>query len=320
MHPRCLIPPILVPARPPAFPITFHAPNIRGFEKFKTAGTFPAASAALHVRMNTNWAQIGRATEVINNDLSDGGAFFSLSARGVKGLTDWSIYHEKAMTVSAPFHPRGFLLSGRVGLIPDASGVTEPDEEKMHLPFVRGRLAYGIFVAVLRLMVICAYDEAGIEVVRCKSVRGPARGTDLDSDYKDGSGQVWRRREAEGAGKPAEDSRDGKEDESTRLVVRWLFEGTPRHKLLYAKMTSPLSAPQPTVYEGVFVYTFDSETGLVVNHRLESMTPMPWVPRICRWWLDRRMRARRARGGGGVAGEDGAGGLPQLNNSGDGSK
>ncbi|KAJ3082814.1 hypothetical protein HDU99_001518 [Rhizoclosmatium hyalinum] len=89
-----------------------------------------------------------------------------------------------------------------------------------------------------------------------------------------------------------------------------MFEGTPRHKLLYAKLLNPLTSPQPSIYEGVFVYTFEGQQGLVINHRLESMSPTPWVPKVCRWWLDRKAKARqqtqeeRDRGGNG---------LPQLN-------
>ncbi|KAI9332226.1 hypothetical protein BDR26DRAFT_650272 [Obelidium mucronatum] len=179
--------------------------------------------------------------------------------------------------------------------------------------------------------IMAYFDDASLEIVRCRNVvgSGPLKKADLDDEY---AGQaemddgiestfgakkrgVWRRRQSS-----FEQEEDG---ESVKLVVRWMFEGTPRHKLLYAKLLSPLTPPQPVVYEGVFVYRFDNDTGLVINHSLESMSPTPWIPAVCKWWLERKSRRAAKKeamegGGSGSGGTSGGGdgggnGLPQLN-------
>ncbi|KAI8613223.1 hypothetical protein BC830DRAFT_1133185 [Chytriomyces sp. MP71] len=199
---------------------------------------------------------------------------------------------------------------------------------------VKGRVPYATFVALVRLVIKLYYHDASLEVVRCKSViGGPLKPADLDDQYSpsssssstdeapdaeggssggDGSGSgsgvrgedVWRRKRG-----------NESHDDSVRLVIRWMFEGTPRHTLYFASIFNPLNLPQPRVYEGVFVYTFDNDSGLIVNHRLESMSPTPWIPAICKWWIARKARAKAAEAAAGGAG-GGREGVPQLNTEG----
>ncbi|KAJ3115476.1 hypothetical protein HK100_001330 [Physocladia obscura] len=274
---------------------------------------------------NVNWAQIGLATETIQHDLDTD--FFKLSTRGIKGLTTWSIYHRQ-ISFTDPFHAASILANQTTPVPPSPQ---QRSQKNSHL--VTGRIAYGYLIAILRLILIAYYHDASIEIIRCKNIiGGPLRDSDLDDDYSSFPSpssspnssihptphsdnkeprSVWRRRPR------VSDSNDSNEgsaaanllprDDAVRLVVRWMFEGTPRHKFLYAKILSPLSPPQPSVYEGVFVYKFDNPTGLIINHRLESMSPTPWVPKICRWWIDRKKKTNAKQS---TAQDDG---LPQLN-------
>ncbi|KAI8825145.1 uncharacterized protein EV422DRAFT_517603 [Fimicolochytrium jonesii] len=77
-----------------------------------------------------------------------------------------------------------------------------------------------------------------------------------------------------------------------QLVVRWIFEGTPRHLLIAD------DSPPRSVYEGVFVYSFDQH-GLVKEHRLEAINPAP--PFVASW---------KAMFGGGMPAAPGATSLP----------
>ncbi|KAJ3022742.1 hypothetical protein HKX48_005369 [Thoreauomyces humboldtii] len=71
-----------------------------------------------------------------------------------------------------------------------------------------------------------------------------------------------------------EDRGGGGSAEDMQLVVRWIFEGTPRI------MAATGAHPVRSVYEGVFVYTFDSD-GLISEHRLAQIHPEP--PEVVSW-------------------------------------
>ncbi|KAJ3072296.1 hypothetical protein HDU98_003852 [Podochytrium sp. JEL0797] len=288
-------------------------------------------------------AQIGRGTETIKSDLSN---FLYIrnpetGSLNLKGLSTWQIYHH-LVTFSDPFHAR---MSNHHHQHPEPTAPSHDTKHSsthdtnpllQHLPpvfaeslppmpnlpnlpihvpglgrggyLVKGRVMYGLFAAWVRLAVLCYYDDAVFEIVRARNVQGQLRGRDLDDDYSSRKDveegvdpgenkDVWRREV---------DSNEGGDD-SVKLVLRWMFEGTPRHKLIYSKVISPLQPPEPTIYEGVFVYTFENESGLVINHCLQSMSPTPWVPAICKWWIARKALRREKK----AQTEPDA--LPQLN-------
>ncbi|KAI9358900.1 hypothetical protein DFJ73DRAFT_135126 [Zopfochytrium polystomum] len=242
------------------------------------ASPFSSCSSSSPGKRQQQHANIGRATEVLRHELPD---FFQPVSNGgtMTGLGDKSIYARR-VTFSDPFHIRGFI--------------------------VRGRTAYAFLAGMLRFACIAYFQEPAVDIVRMVQIKGPLRGEhlddvflgewgrpgdgDRDSDGLDGSAspglqrrRAWRREEVDDG---------GDDDQAIRLVVRWVFEGTPRHQLLFSSIW-PKSAV-PVVYEGVFVYRFDAD-GLIDNHRLQSMFPSPPMLAFCKWFK-RDMSSRGTTG------------------------
>lgn len=137
--------------------------------------------------------------------------------------------------------------------------------EPYHLHFrCSGRRWYKHLASTARAALNMYFVEAEINVVKMQQVR--------DSSLGDST---------EGRGDDRGFSETGPDHAELRLVVRWIFEGTPRH-LLIANSMDILATPR-SVYEGVFVYVFD-EQGLIKEHRLEAIHPTPTVFNQLRWW------------------------------------
>ncbi|TPX58130.1 hypothetical protein PhCBS80983_g03335 [Powellomyces hirtus] len=129
---------------------------------------------------------------------------------------------------------------------------TEPYRTHFHC---HGRRWYKLLAATVHSALKMAFVDADFCVVGIQQRRGNQGAID------------------DAAKESKEDSHSDGGADDIQLVVRWIFEGTPR--------LSP-SSPDAirSVYEGVFVYVFDAE-GLVKEHRLEAIHPSP--PFVISW-------------------------------------
>ncbi|TPX62030.1 hypothetical protein SpCBS45565_g07103 [Spizellomyces sp. 'palustris'] len=137
--------------------------------------------------------------------------------------------------------------------------------EPYHLKFCcRGRRWYKVLAGSTRTLLRMYFAEGELNIIKMQQMRGPERGAgDETLDAESEQSEL----DLDGSG--------------ARLVVRWIFEGTPRHQLIANNMDI-LATPR-SVYEGVFVYVFDDE-GLIKEHRLEAIHPSPPLFSGYRWW------------------------------------
>lgn len=265
-------------------------------------------------RHHRHAANVGRATEVLRSDLPD--FFLPLSHGGtLLGLSDRTIY-SPSVSFSDPFHDR-------VESISNITTKNDNNRSSRSSLTVTGRIPYTILAATVRAMCVAWFHEPQLDVVRMTQVKGPVRKEHLDdiypgeqrldptavsggdggggsghlpqslrpspSDVADPSGSRSRAWRSRSSGDGTLGSLYAPEDEAIRLVVRWVFEGTPRHQYLFHALKIRQSVPEPILYEGVFVYRFDDD-GFIDNHRLQSLFPSPPIPGFCKFWWAKRDR------------------------------
>ncbi|KAI9014624.1 hypothetical protein BC832DRAFT_589127 [Gaertneriomyces semiglobifer] len=132
--------------------------------------------------------------------------------------------------------------------------------EPYHLRFrCNGRRWYLLLASTIHRLLRVYFHEAEMNILRIQEFRGSH---DQSSDA-------------------SISGTEGEEGEDLKLVVRWIFEGTPRHLLIANNWD--ILASQRSVYEGVFVYTFNKD-GLIKEHRLEAIHPSPPLFNSYRWW------------------------------------
>ncbi|KAJ3057143.1 hypothetical protein HK097_000071 [Rhizophlyctis rosea] len=153
--------------------------------------------------------------------------------------------------------------------------------EPYHLQLkCRGRKTYGAIASVSRAALRLYFDSGTVDIIKITQVRGSGgiRGDDDSPTSPDDSQPTHKSPESEPSS-PSSSSISSYEP--LRLIVRWIFEGTPRH-LLIANAGDSLNTPR-SVYEGVFVYTFDKE-GRIADHTLQSIYPSPPLFNGVKWF------------------------------------
>ncbi|KAJ3329719.1 hypothetical protein HDU76_007311 [Blyttiomyces sp. JEL0837] len=243
-----------------------------------------------HNRKNHHNLNVGKAIDILQREIPE---FFD------RGITDRTIY-SRNVHYTDPLHFPGWKL--------------------------KGHMAYLGMAGMLRWFCVWYYDGPDIDIVRLRQCRGPFLGGGTGEEGIAGSGEggvggVGGSHHGDGGASPthpphhhpkpvgletpgevggAGDELDWDctspetSDNAVRVVVRWVFEGTPRYQVWMTAL-NPLFVPKPTVYEGVFVYRFD-EDGLIEEHRLQSIHPAPPLLRFAKW-LNGGVRARRMGGG-----------------------
>ncbi|KAJ3182644.1 hypothetical protein HDU87_007983 [Geranomyces variabilis] len=136
---------------------------------------------------------------------------------------------------------------------------------------VRGKRWYKLLAGTVHSGLVIAFAHAELNIVSVQQ-RGGGRGGGGGGGVSNGDG-LWGGGGEEGPNAAHDDTSDmgsgGGDD--IQLVVRWIFEGTPR---LHPGLVAPQDHPVRSIYEGVFVYRFDAE-GKVCEHRLEAIHPEP---------------------------------------------
>ncbi|KAJ3163197.1 hypothetical protein HDU86_002366 [Geranomyces michiganensis] len=168
-----------------------------------------------------------------------------------------------------PHFPTSGLLTDEI--YADDVAFIEPHRSRLS---VRGKRWYKLLAGTVHSGLVIAFSEAELNVVSVQQrggVRGGNSGDTLGGDGISGgsgsAGDSGRNTDPDG-----DSSNVGGDD--IQLVIRWIFEGTPR---LHPGLVVPqdrLHHPVRSVYEGVFVYRFDAE-GKVCEHRLEAIHPEP---------------------------------------------
>ncbi|KAJ3142411.1 hypothetical protein HDU90_004685 [Geranomyces variabilis] len=130
---------------------------------------------------------------------------------------------------------------------------------------VRGKRWYKLLAGTVHSGLVIAFSHAELNIVSVQQRGGRGGGGVSNGDGSWGGGE-------DGPNAAQENSTDvGSGGDDIQLVVRWIFEGTPR---LHPGLVAPQEHPVRSIYEGVFVYRFDSE-GKVCEHRLEAIHPEP---------------------------------------------
>jgi len=182
---------------------------------------------------------------------------FSKSADEAKRKSDWELNVGRAIDILRRDLP-GLLQHG----IPDTSPYSrdicfsEPHHLKLH---TRGLVSYLALVRLAKSGMSMYYDHPKFEIVHMNQIRANGQPTN---------------------------SSDVSNDSDVALSVRWVIEGTSRPALLASglfsathrgpggKLGEQAEAIEPSVFEGVFVYRFDSN-GLISEHILENLEPTP---------------------------------------------
>ncbi|TPX34786.1 hypothetical protein SeMB42_g06976 [Synchytrium endobioticum] len=128
--------------------------------------------------------------------------------------------------------------------------------EPHHTGFsIKGRRAYALSMTTLKGIVNLCFGDVVFDILKMTQSKNSASG---DGGEGEGGKRVLY---------------DDDLKEPLRVLVRWVFEGTPRPQLI-ASGGDVMSAPRST-YEGLFVYTFDMRTGRIIEHRIAALHPAP---------------------------------------------
>ncbi|RHZ46878.1 hypothetical protein Glove_606g138 [Diversispora epigaea] len=202
---------------------------------------------------------VGRAIRTLRSELS---TFFE------KGLNDTSIYSQN------------ILLS-------------DPHHTRLH---VRGKHVYIGIANLLRWSLIWYFDDLTLEISKINVVgNNTVKGNDPEQDiYFKGTifdiSLDWKSQNDNKLTLPKDSSYKliplptllaystsslQPSDRNTRLFIRWTLEGTPRSYYISSMLSSHSTRIPRSTFSGIFMYKFDSKTGLVSEHHVRHIVPAP---------------------------------------------
>ncbi|CAG8432947.1 9865_t:CDS:2 [Diversispora eburnea] len=202
---------------------------------------------------------VGRAIRTLRSELS---SFFE------QGLKDTSIYSQN------------ILLS-------------DPHHTRLH---VRGKHVYMGIANLLRWSLIWYFDDLTLEISKINVVgNNTVEGNDPGQDiyFKGEIFNVsldWKSQNDNKLTLPKDTSYKliplptllaystsslQPSDRNTRLFIRWTLEGTPRSYYISSMLSSHSTRIPRSTFSGIFMYKFDSKTGLVSEHHVRHIVPAP---------------------------------------------
>jgi hypothetical protein len=164
--------------------------------------------------------------------------------------------------------------------------LTDPHHTRLH---VRGKHIYLGIANLLRWSLIWYFDDLTLELVKFYVVDNGGEDEDkseqniyfedaIKDEYFNQQLSKSQHKEVNLLKTPTlcfSTSSKSNPDRNTQLFIRWTFEGTPRSSYI-TSMFSPRGARIPrSTFSGIFMYRFDPQSGLVLEHHVKHIIPAP---------------------------------------------